>query len=254
MGPLSHLTHTEYSALLSRSFHSSDETQLLTLKNVDPPEKWDWRTKGVVTPICNQGACAASWAFSTIAAEESQWAIQKDQLLVLSSQCLVDCVQLSFGCGGGWPSGTYKSIMKQFNGTFILDSDYPYTAKRGVCKFDSMPKAAPIMTTYGTTTKYNETALALAVSLVGVATVSVDASRTSFQLYQSGIYYEPDCSTETMDLSMACVGYGTEGTTNYWIVKNCFGDKWGEQGYIRMIKDKNNNCAIATDVHIPQVI
>jgi len=70
----------------------------------------------------------------------------------------------------------------------------------------------------------NETALQVAVAKQPVR-VMVDASHTSFQLYKSGIYYEPDCSYTKLDHSMLVVGYGTSSTgKEYWIVKN----SWGE--------------------------
>jgi len=55
------------------------------------PESVDWRTKGVVNPVQNQGQCGSCWAFSSTAAVESAHAIKTGNLLKLAEQQLVDC-------------------------------------------------------------------------------------------------------------------------------------------------------------------
>ena len=86
---------------------------------------------------------------------------------------------------------------------------------------------------------------------MGPAAIAIDASHFSFQLYSQGIYDEPSCSPVMLDHGVGCVGYGTEGSTSYWIVRNSWGNGWGENGYIRMIKDKANQCGVATMATIP---
>ena len=69
----------------------------------------------------------------------------------------------------------------------------------------------------------NETSLAYAVVMQPIQ-VAVDASHTSFQLYKSGIYDEPECSTTRLDHTMLLVGYGTtDDGQAYWILKNTWG-------------------------------
>ncbi|EAX95999.1 Clan CA, family C1, cathepsin L-like cysteine peptidase [Trichomonas vaginalis G3] len=86
----------------------------------------------------------------------------------------------------------------------------------------------------------------------GLVAAAIDASRSTFQLYTSGIYYDQHCST-ILDHAIGVVGYGSEGGNNYWIVRNSWGSSWGEQGYIRMAKDKNNMCGISNDVNVPYI-
>lgn len=72
----------------------------------------------------------------------------------------------------------------------------------------------------------------------------IDASMASFQLYQSGIYDEPKCSSERTTHDVGLIGYGTENGVDYWIVRNSFGIQWGEDGYIRMSRILNNQFGI----------
>lgn len=93
----------------------------------------------------------------------------------------------------------------------------------------------------------NERRLKEAVAKIGPIAVAIDASHPSFQFYKGGVYYEPLCASGRMDHGVLVVGYGTDEATgmDYWLVKNSWGTEWGENGYIRMARNRNNNCCIA---------
>lgn len=83
---------------------------------MNAPSSLDWRTKGVLTPVKNQGQCGSCWAFSTIETLESREKLDGKPLKVLSEQELVDCDHVDHGCGGG-----------------IMQNGYDWLKTHGVC-------------------------------------------------------------------------------------------------------------------------
>lgn len=214
----------------------------------------DWRPKGAVTAIKDQGQCGSCWAFSTVASLEGQWFLSGKTLTSLSEQNLVDCSQNwgNFGCGGGLMDQGFTYIHD--NGGIESEADYPYTAMDGKCAFDSS-KVAATLTNCKDISSGDEGALANAINMIGPMAVAIDASHMSFQLYQDGVYYEPNCSSQFLDHGVTAIGYGTDSTSNddYYIVKNSWGTSWGMNGYIKMSRNKSNNCGIATSASYPIV-
>ena len=84
--------------------------------------------------------------------------------------------------------------------------------------------------------------------------LAIQANKRSFQFYKSGIYSDLDCGTQ-LDHGVLLVGYGYDlfNDMDYWIVKNSWGDGWGDKGYIYMSRNRDNNCGIATRPSYPIV-
>jgi cathepsin L len=221
------LTPSEYRTLLGSRASAGSKTAARR-RAADPPASWDWRTQGVVQAVKDQGQCGSCWAFSAVAAQETQWAITNKVLYSLSEQNLVDCVS-SFGCGCGSKSGAYDYVIGVQSGHFNSEDSYPYTASEGRCQFNASAGLTTI-TKYITTTPSDESDLLSAVYADGAAAVSIDSSARSFQLYSGGVYDEPGCSSTMHDHAVLCVGYGAEDTKQYWIVKNSRGNRLGRTG------------------------
>ncbi|XP_072924891.1 cathepsin K-like isoform X2 [Hemitrygon akajei] len=213
------------------------------------PSSVDWRKKGLVTDVKNQGQCGSCWAFSATGALEGQWAKKKKQLISLSEQNLLDCDTGSYGCRGGYMDSAYNAIIKL--GGIESENTYPYTGYQGVCRFQENNVVAKIRKYRNF--KVDEVRLAKKVAKLGPLCVAIDASCHSFQYYSQGVYYEPNCNQYGVNHAVLLIGYGTEENGQYWLVKNSWGTAWGDNGYIKMSRNQNNNCGIIDYVVFPVV-
>jgi len=192
----------------------------------------DWRTKGAVNPVKNQGNCGSCWAFSATSSIESIWFISGHTLANLAEQQLVDCSANwgNQGCNGGWMDYAFKYVIdtKGQDAT----ANYPYTAQVGTCKSAQYTPVATIKS-------YNDIPQGNCAQLLTAITnnpVSVAiAVNSKFQAYTGGVYSDTTCGTG-LNHGVTAIGYGTDTQTNlpYWLVRNSWGASWGEQGYIRM--------------------
>lgn len=254
------MENEEYKHLISRgclgAFNVSQPRKGSTFLRLpaltELPTAVDWRDKGFVTDVKDQKQCGSCWAFSATGALEGQNFRKTGKLVSLSEQQLVDCSgdYGNMGCMGGLMDNAFKYV--QANGGIDTEESYPYEAEDGDCHYDPNNIGATC-TGYVDVDQNDEDALKEAVATIGPVSVGIDASHSSFQLYESGVYDEPDCSSTELDHGVLAVGYGSEDGKDYWLVKNSWGLSWGTKGYVMMSRNKDNQCGIATSASYPLV-
>lgn len=209
----------------------------LVLPSGGNPSSVDWREKGAVTPVKNQGGCGSCWAFSATETVESHYQIATGKTVVLAPQTYVNCVKNPKHCGGtgGCEGATMELAFNLTAATGIaLESDLPYKGRDATC---TSYKAAVKATGYVKNPTNDAKALETALAQKGPQSVTVAAQ--SWQLYGGGLF--TGCSgsfgDNTLDHGVQAVGY----TEDYWIVRNSWGAGWGINGYIHLSRKSDDS-------------
>jgi cathepsin L len=247
----------------------------LAAANDELPTKVDWRARGAVTPVKNQGACGSCWAFSTTGAIEGVNAIRTGQLTALSEQQLVSCdTKQDGGCGGGLMDFAFEYVVE--NGGLDTEADYGYWGWGLPCqRRREADRPAVTIDGFEDVPVNDAGALVRAVAAQPVA-VAVCAS-AAMQLYASGVITEEHCCTN-LNHGVLAVGYdlsgagGSEGSAAeegsagsaaeggaaalppHFVIKNSWGAGWGESGFFRLAvesKDPQGTCGIAKAASYP---
>jgi len=215
-----------------------------TVQNVPPT--YDWRPKGVVTAVKDQGQCGSCWAFSTTENIESVWmlahGLKNDTMKPLAPQQIVDCDTTDEGCNGGFPASAYDYVQKA--GGLETEADYPYHAVDQQCHFSASKVYAKISNFKYATSRGDETTLQQ--NLVSTAPLSICLDASNWQDYQNGVMSAWGCCWLRicqLDHCVQLVGYDTTASTPYYIVRNSWGTDWGENGFIRL-EIGTNTCGI----------
>ncbi|KAK0429289.1 hypothetical protein QR680_011294 [Steinernema hermaphroditum] len=256
LNPLADRTPEEYRRL--NGFRRTPRNQSRPLFRVsldaEIPDSVDWREHGYVTEVKDQGDCGSCWAFSATGALEGQLKRASGRLVSLSEQNLVDCAGAfgTSGCNGAsGVDGAFEYV--RANGGIDTEESYPYTAKNGWCRFQRSA-VGTVDVDVVDIAPGDEEQLKKAVATVGPVSVAIDANHASFRQYQGGVFFEPQCSSQELSHGVLIVGYGSDPKDgDYWIVKNSWGVGWGEKGYVRMARNRGNNCGIATTASYPVV-
>jgi len=210
------------------------------------PTNFDWRAKGAVTPVKNQGDCGSCWTFSTTGNIEGQWQIwsSKHNLVGLSEQWIVDCSTsclqsepdlCNSGCDGGLPWLAYGDIIN--NKGLTTESSYPYTGEDGTCTTGN-----PISAVIANWTAVSTVPTQIQAYMYSQGPLSITMNAGLLMSYMSGIITgsASDCPVSEMDHAILMVGYGHNSSANvdYWTVKNSWGTDWGMNGYFQIQSDQ----------------
>jgi len=208
------------------------------------PTNFDWRNKGAVTPVKNQGDCGSCWTFSTTGNIEGQWQIwsSKHNLVGLSEQWIVDCSTsclqsepdlCNSGCDGGLPWLAYGDIIN--NKGITTESAYPYTGEDGTCV-----SGKPISATISNWTAVTTVVSQINTYMYNQGPLSITMNADLLMSYMSGIITgtPSECPVSEMDHAILMVGFGTNSSVDYWTVKNSWGTDWGVNGYFQIQSDQ----------------
>jgi len=219
-----------------------NKDDVLTPKIINAPDTFDWRGKGAVTAVKDQGQCGSCWAFSATENIESVWILAghgNNKTTILSPQQIVDCDTQDDGCGGGDLPTAYDYVVK--NGLENED-DYPYQANDGRCQYNKAKVNAKLSAwKYATTNSDEKTMQANLVSWAPLA-ICVDAAK--WQYYRTGVYSHLNCGND-LDHCVQLIGYGNDNG-NYWIVRNSWDTDWGMDGYI-LLEMGHDTCGCADE-------
>jgi cathepsin L len=217
-----------------------------------PAKEVDWRNLSVFKNFKDQGDCGSCWAVATVNMLEAHNEIRTGKAKQLSTQQIVNCVQNPKECGG---QGGCRGATVELAMSWVMDNglasedDVPYTASDGTCNVEATSllerglRGVGVAQKHGsqdslglqswTTLPSNRAKPLMAAVMDGPVAISVGAD--GWFMYDAGIFNS--CSKDAIiDHAVVLVGYGAEGSNNYWTIHNSWGLFWGEKGHIRLLR------------------
>jgi len=161
--------------------------------------------------------------------------IATGKLVSLSEQQFIDCDTNANGCH---PSSICSAFKYAKGQAIEQESAYPYKKKQGSCRAGPGNGLVKVKS-YTKVTSQSPSAMKSAIAK-GPVTVNVASSADVFQNYSSGVVCS-GCGTST-DHGVLAVGYGSENGKDFYYVKNSWGTKWGDQGYIKIGITSGDGC------------
>ncbi|XP_005106794.1 cathepsin L1 [Aplysia californica] len=244
------------------------------LEELVAPHHFDFTGTGAVTSVKNQGSAGTCWAFATVGNLEGQYFMKtKENATSLSVEQLSDCSSFydkkmkhpTCGMHGGWPNAAYQYV-KQAGG-INTDSDYPYCiGKQSGCTPCAPPRYNATVCGSGwpyppgtcnksqsCSVKINPKKFVADIKVKGYLYVPKDEETiarflikngplalvldaTDLGEYSSGVLKPEHCKPEHFNHCVLLVGYGQDKKSglDYWKIKNSWGTRWGEKGFLRL--------------------
>ncbi len=209
-------------------------------QKVDPHARYaDLRNYGLVSPVKDQGQCGSCWAFATIGAYESSYALRNNKTIIdLSEQNAINCSGVGT-CNGGYP-GLLLKWWAELNNTVKSEQEEPYLGYKGFCPGTNGRFRA---VAWGYVDKYQQWSaipstaeIKAALSKHGALITAVTATLAFQRFKGSNIYRE--FTIENTNHVIAIVGWDDD--KGAWLIKNSWGLNWGNNGYAWIAYGSNN--------------
>jgi C1A family cysteine protease len=237
----SDLTHDEFSAVYT-NLHLPSHVQSADFEVLPAQVSAELDLRYMLPAVKNQAQCGSCWAFSAIGnAEGVTYKNNGGKVVSLSEQQLVSCDYGNSGCNGGWMATADAYLVK--HGSASEDS-YPYTSGSGqvaACKTFTATAKFSSYTDFGRISA--DATIIDHLATLGPLSVAIEADRSYFQTYKSGILDNPTSCGTSLNHGVTLVGYGTESGKDYWLVRNSWGTTWGDKGYVKLVRG-HNMCGI----------
>lgn len=218
-------------------------------RNVSESLIWD---SSIVSRVKNQGRCGSCWAFSTTNSIEANMRINNLNTTHLSEQELVDCSKENNGCLGGLMHLAYDYCIE--NNGLTSDIDYSYLAKTGTCNLTCANSTLTVDKIKGSNIKnYNfivpRSVIDIMASLKrGPIAIALDASPFEFRFYKEGVIDINPSNKSKLNHAVLLTGYSKYENGSYWLIQNSWGEKWGDNGYVK-IKIENGNGILLSQLY-----
>lgn len=207
------------------------------------PRDWNWKHQGVMNPVEDQGTCGSCWAFSASDALASRFAVKNNVLYDLSEKHILDCTYPKRnGCRGGWMQNAWEKVGKK--GVAKRTSYAPYNGRDQTCPSDDeFDRKGYERVAYAGEDLMDGKVHEYYSNIEGVkqdlykfgpcsAVVGADYKFTgkNDRANPEGIW---TCTGKTfINHAITLVGWGVSNEgKDYWIIKNSYGEEWGEKGY-----------------------
>ena len=240
-------TREEYRNLLGYRPHMRDVDSPRTYAVDEPTNAThiDWRQKGAVTGVKNQGQCGSCWTFSSTGSLEGRHFQKTGVLTSFSEQQLVDCCNngtdgcyYSQGCNGGVMD---EALTYTQTNDLMTEADYPYTAQNGSCEYAGAGTGAGYTNSRKVDIQSKNKSAFKASIAQGPTSIAIEADQMAFQFYSGGVL-DSGCGDQ-LDHGVLAVGFGSQGGEEYALVKNSWGPGWGSNGYVKISLD-NDSCGL----------